>query len=256
MTDAYADVTEAPGLRGTREQLSMLYTRYHTAVGYGESKAVLEVACGPGMGLGYLAQRAHLLVGCDYSPVLLNQAQHHYGHRVPLLRLDAHALPFGDGVFDLVILYEAIYYLSQPEQFVAEAWRVLRPGGTFLISTANKERPSFVPSPHSHRYFSAPELHGLLISQPFKVDLFGAFPTAEETLRGKLLSIARRVVVSLNLVPGTLKGRELLKRLAYGRLQEFMPEVTEAMASLAPLTPILPTQPTKEYKVLYAIGHR
>ena len=256
MTDAYADVTEAPGLRGTREQLSMLYTRYHTAAGYAQGREVLEVGCGPGMGLGYLVQQARLLIGGDYSPALLGLAQRHYGHRIPLLRLDAHSLPFGDGAFDLVILYEAIYYLYQPEQFVADAWRVLRPGGTFLVSTANKDRHSFVPSPYSHRYFSAQELHELLGSKSFKVEIFGAFPTSEDTLQGKLLSLARKIVVSLNLVPGTLKGRELLKHLAYGRLQELEPEVTEGMAPLASLTPVLPTEPTREYKVLYAIGHR
>lgn len=255
MKDAYVEVSERPGLRATPEQLSMLYTRYHTAASYAEGKKVLEVACAAGMGLGYMAQRGRRVVAGDYSQVLLQISRSNYRDRIPLVRLDAHALPFKDTSFDLIVLYEAIYYLAQPQAFVAEARRILSPGGDLLVCTANKKRPGFVRSRYSHRYFSAHELRQLLEEQAFTVELFGAFPVAEAKVKDKFLSLARTVVVGLNLVPGTLKGRELLKRLAYGRLQELQPEVSEGMAELEPLVPISGTEPTRQFKVLYAFAH-
>ena len=256
MNDPYIEITEGPGHQATQEQLSMLYTRYHTAAGYAVGKDVLEVASGPGMGLGYMAKQASRVIAGDYSQNLLSLARHHYGDHFPLVRLDAQALPFTDTCFDVVLFYEAIYYLTGAERFVAEARRVLRPGGTLLICTANKDRPGFVRSPVSHRYFSAHDLQALLEEQGFTARLFGAFPVAEATVKDKVLSVARRVAVTFNLIPGTLKGREILKRLVYGRLHEFEPEVSEGMASLETLVPVPGLEPTDQHKVLYAIAQR
>src|SRR2546427_9416346 len=107
----YTSVAETPTLKASREQVSMLYTRYHFAADHCLGKVVLEVACGAGQGLGYLAKKAKLVVGGDYTENLLRVAQRSYNRRVPLLHLDAHALPFRDSSFDVVLLYEAIYYL-------------------------------------------------------------------------------------------------------------------------------------------------
>jgi ubiquinone/menaquinone biosynthesis C-methylase UbiE len=109
----YEQVTEIPGLGATREQMSMLYTRYRTAAAFCEGKDVLQVACGAGQGLGYLAAKACRVVGGDYTARLLNLARSHYRDRIPLVRLDAHKLPFRDQTFEVVILYEAIYYTGR-----------------------------------------------------------------------------------------------------------------------------------------------
>ena len=100
----YSEVTEAVGNRITQEALSMLYTRYWMAASVGQGKDVLEVACGSGQGLGYLAGKANRVVGGDYTEKLLRTAQRHYRGRIPLVRFDAHELPFKEGTFDLVIL--------------------------------------------------------------------------------------------------------------------------------------------------------
>lgn len=59
----FSSVTEVPGLRATDEQRSMLYTRYHLARTRSVGKDVLEVACGAGLGLGYLAETARSVTG-------------------------------------------------------------------------------------------------------------------------------------------------------------------------------------------------
>jgi 2-polyprenyl-3-methyl-5-hydroxy-6-metoxy-1,4-benzoquinol methylase len=63
----YCTVTELPGSNATKEQLARLYHRYHFAAGFCEGKDVLEVACGAGQGLGYLARKAKSVVGGDYG---------------------------------------------------------------------------------------------------------------------------------------------------------------------------------------------
>jgi cyclopropane fatty-acyl-phospholipid synthase-like methyltransferase len=55
MTPEYIHVTEIPGNKASAEQIERLYHRYHFASAFCQGKEVLEVACGAGMGLGYLA---------------------------------------------------------------------------------------------------------------------------------------------------------------------------------------------------------
>jgi ubiquinone/menaquinone biosynthesis C-methylase UbiE len=254
MAGDYTTVTEVPGVRATREQMSMLYTRYKTAAAFCGGKDVLEVACGSGLGLGYLVGRAGRVVGGDYTEGLLRVAHRHYAGRVPLVQLDAHLLPFRDQRFDVVILYEAIYYLAQPEKFLDECRRVLRDRGVLLVCTVNKEWSDFNPSPFSTRYFAAQELGELLKGQGFGVELYGAFPVSRESAKDRMVSVIKRVAVSLHLIPKTMKGKEALKRLFFGRLTLLPPEVTEGMASLYPLVPITGNSVIPDYKVLYAIG--
>lgn len=250
----YSTVTETPGTRVTYEALSMLLTRYRVAAGFCEGKEVLEVACGSGQGLGYLAGRARRVIGGDVTAELLRIGRRHYGDRMPLLRLDAHALPFRVGSFDLVILFEAIYYLAQPERFLKECRRVLRNGGIIVISTPNREWPDFNPSPFSSKYFSAQELDGLLRRQGFSAELFGAFPAERGTPRDRVVSMIRRTAVSLNLIPKTMKGKERLKRIFLGKLTPLPSEVNEGMSRHCPLTPVPTHSPISDFKVLYAVG--
>ena len=256
MTTDFITVTELPGSQATREQLARLYHRYHTAGQYAAGKRVLEVACGAGLGLGYLARTAKSVVGGDYTENLLRIAQSHYQGRVPLVRLDAHHLPFRDRAFDLIVLFEAIYYLAQAEQFIVESRRVLSDGGILLIGTVNKDWSELTPSALSTRYFSVPELRDLLTQQGFdNLEFFGAFPTTATSPKQKIVSLIRRLAIALNLVPKTLGGRERLKRLFYGTLTPLQPEVEDGMAELYPLVPIANYLPNTEFKIIYVVGY-
>ena len=55
----------------------------------------------------------------DYSEKILGIARAHYGERIQFQQLDAQQVPFENGSFDVVILFEAIYYLPSAERFVA-----------------------------------------------------------------------------------------------------------------------------------------
>ncbi len=250
MSEGYLAVTEVPGAGATAEQLAMLYTRYHLAAGLAEGGGVLEVACGPGMGLGYLSTKAKRVTGGDYDGQLLKMGRAHYGTRMPLTCLDAHHLPFRDGAFDLVILFEAIYYLKKVDHFLAEARRILRSGGGVLICSANKERHGFRPSPFSVSYFSASDLRRLLTRHDFAAQLYAAFPVAP-SLRRNSRGAARWLANAVRLSPG---AKALAKRILFGKPTPFPHEVTEGMVEPAELVPVVDDFPVTDFQVLYAIG--
>lgn len=250
----YATVTETPGHRVTRDAIAMMYTRYAFAAHYCDGKQVLEVGCGAGPGLGYLGSHARRVIGGDYTHELLALARGHYGRRFPLVCLDAERLPFRARCFDVVILYEAIYYLRDAGRFVEEARRVLRGDGALVICTINREWTDFNPSPFSVRYYSAPELRGLLQGKGFACQLFVGFPVAVQSARGRVVSALKRSAVRLGVIPKTMKGKELLKRVFFGRLAPVPPELINGADTSETPVPADGDVSVCDFKVLYAVG--
>lgn len=234
----------------------MLYTRYRVAADLAAGKRVLELGCAAGHGLGLMARRAARLVGADFSPALLADARAHFAGRVPLVRLTAECLPFPDRSFDLVLCFEASYYVPDMARAFREIARVLAPGGRALFVNANPERADFIASPYSVHYHSADEFRAALEQLHLAVAVEGAFPieapdgSARARLAGAALSLARRTLEGLRLVPRTLRGRARLKRLIFGRLKDLPPEIPEGFAEVAPRTP-LAAGPVRGFKVLY-----
>lgn len=234
----------------------MMYTRYSLARSFSEGKDVLEVACGAGQGLGLIAGTARSVVGGDYTYSLLKTGRLHYGSRIALLRLDAHRLPFRDGSFDVVLLFEAIYYLHRPSVFLEEAGRVLREGGRVLICSVNPDWPDFNPSPFSVKYYNAEELRILVTDSGFACDLYGGFPVKEQSLTSKMISITKRLAVRLHLIPRTMKSKAWLKRVFLGPLVAVPPEINDNIAEASPLVPLTDRMSASKFKVLYAVGIR
>src|ERR1039458_7769137 len=92
----YSTITERPGDGAHREQLSALITRYHFAAAQCGGKDVLEVCCGAGIGLGYLAREARSVVGGDIDPLNLSYARKYFRDRknIQVTELDALDTPF------------------------------------------------------------------------------------------------------------------------------------------------------------------
>jgi ubiquinone/menaquinone biosynthesis C-methylase UbiE len=85
---------------------------------------------------------------------------------VEVLHGDMHALKLEAGRFDLVLMLHALTYSEQPSQAIAEAARVLRPGGRLLAVTLGKHDHRAVVEPFDHRNlgFTQPELNHLASS--------------------------------------------------------------------------------------------
>jgi SAM-dependent methyltransferase len=252
----YTTVTEVPGNLVSHESLEMVWTRYAFAGQLCAGKSVLEVACGPGPGLGYLSARCRSVVGGDYTAAHLTLARSHYGPRIPLVQLDAHTLPFRPRIFEAVILFEAIYFLARPDLVIDACRAALRDDGLLIIASVNPTWPGFNPAPFSTRYLTARELEDLLRSHGFSAEIYGGFPDADESWRRRVLGVARHVAVRLRLIPKTMKGKEFLKRLAFGKLHPFPAEVSAATAACREPVRLSDLNAGGRFKVLYAVGQK
>jgi ubiquinone/menaquinone biosynthesis C-methylase UbiE len=103
------------------------------AVDAGRETRLLDVATGPGYVAAKAAQRGAEAVGVDFSDTMLAYARDHVPG-VEFVHADATALPFDDATFDAVVAAFLLLHLGAPERAVAEAARVLRPGGRAAFS--------------------------------------------------------------------------------------------------------------------------
>ncbi|MBU1863828.1 MAG: class I SAM-dependent methyltransferase [Candidatus Omnitrophica bacterium] len=257
MKTDYTKVTELPGQRGSEEQIERLFHRYCFARQYCDGKDVLEVACGGGIGLGYLSKKAKRIVGIDIEEGNLIFAEQLYENRnnIETKIMDAHHFDFDNETFDVVILYEALYYLKDPDLFFKEAHRVLRKGGHLIIGTVNKEWDDFNPSPYSVRYFSGSEIQAALQPLFQIIHMYGAFSTIPTSAKDVILSSIKRAAVSLHMMPKTMKGKEFLKKIFFGKLVPLPKELSEHMSAYTSPQPVVGNN-IKEYKVLYAVASK
>jgi ubiquinone/menaquinone biosynthesis C-methylase UbiE len=101
---------------------------------------VLEIGCGRGIALVPLARllRPARLVGLDIEREFLAEARDRVdtaGVTAELVPGDARALPFPDRSFDLVVDFGTCYHIARAHEALAEAARVLAPGGQFVHET-------------------------------------------------------------------------------------------------------------------------
>ena len=99
-----------------------------------EGMSVLDVGCGPGYVSAAAAERGAVPTGLDFSREMVAIAQKMFP-RIEFREGDAQNLPFVDGRFDRVLANFALLHVADPEQALAEACRVLKPGGKFAFST-------------------------------------------------------------------------------------------------------------------------
>jgi len=103
---------------------------------------LLDVACGPGFIAGAAAARGALVTGLDFAAAMVAQAR----QRLPALTFregDAEALPFEAGTFDAVVMNFGLLHLARPDAALAEAHRVLRPGGRYAFTVWSEQAVAF-----------------------------------------------------------------------------------------------------------------
>jgi 2-polyprenyl-6-hydroxyphenyl methylase/3-demethylubiquinone-9 3-methyltransferase len=102
-------------------------------------RRVLDLGCGAGFVANELAARGHAVVGLDATAECLAVARAYDRSRaVRYVRGDARALPFADARFDAVCAMDLLEHVDEPARVVAEAARVLAPGGLFFFHTFNR----------------------------------------------------------------------------------------------------------------------
>lgn len=253
-TAHFADVTELAGQKISAEQLERTCNRYYWAKTFVENGDVLEVGCGAGQGLGYLARHARSVVAGDISAEVMSRAQETYGDAIELRVFDATSIPWPDQSFDVLLLFEAIYYLPDVDAFFEEARRVLRPGGHLLIATANKDLYDFSPSPFSVRYHGVKELGDLCDRHGFESGFWGFVDVSTVSLRQRILRPIKSMASQLGLIPKTMGGKELLKKLFFGTMVDMPASILDARVEYVEPTPIPAGRPDTRHKVIYCMA--
>lgn len=250
-TTNFIDVTEMAGDKISSEQLFRLANRYYWAGTFAQDKDVLEVACGTGPGLGYLNGVSKSVAAGDFSQEIVDIAKSHYGDHVEIKQFDAQDLPYQDDSLDIVIIFEALYYIPSAEKFVSECKRVLRSGGYVLVSNANKDLFDFNPSPHSFTYHGVKELDQLFSNSGFDTKFWGSTPVAQISRKQKILRPIKKIIVNSGLMPKSMVGKAFLKRLIFGNLVEMPTEINENTSPIEKLCEISSSIKNTDYKVIY-----
>ena len=90
---------------------------------------ILELGCGPGNLSVWLAQNGYSVTGADKSDSMIRRAAR-FKSAAKFIQADAFDLPMGNAEFDVVLLSSLINIVPDRPKLLAEAGRVLRPGGT------------------------------------------------------------------------------------------------------------------------------
>lgn len=252
-TDQFTALTESWGMPMPTIEKEMIFRRYSFLGEMSRDLDLLEVGCGTGLGNVLLDTYVRTLVSFDLEPANIANAVTNapglYGCA------DAQQLPFADASFDVVAACEMIYYIPDQGAMLREIRRVLRPGGKVFIAMANPERPGFHSSPFSTHYPSTRSAAAMLSAANFAPTVYGVFPLGT-SLKSRVLRLASRVAVKAGLVPKTLSGRSVLKKVFYGELTPYtgVGEVASDDAIIPKPVKVSPTEACTGYSVIYAVG--
>ena len=115
-----------------------LTQRFVDALGEAAGGSVLDVACGPGILSAAVAKTARNVVAFDLTPQMLKKAAQRCNEvgltNVSFREGTANELPFADAAFDAVVTRLSVHHFERPAQVMSEIFRVLRPGGRFVIA--------------------------------------------------------------------------------------------------------------------------
>ena len=125
------------------------------ALGNRPFDSLLDLGTGTGRLLEFLAPLYARAIGIDASADMLAVARANLDRtgvtRAQVRLGDIQHLPFVRNSFDVVTIHQVLHYLDEPERAIAEAARVLRPGGRLLIVDFAPHDLEFLRERHAHR---------------------------------------------------------------------------------------------------------
>ena len=180
-------------------------------------KDVLEIGCGQGADLSQFALHGARVFGADLTMKhcrITRDFVATMGRKASVARVDARALPYADGSFDLVYSFGVLLLVEELDRAVAEIHRVLRPGGTVMVMFYNSQSLHYYVKT-LYYYGLTCDLAGLLGPRrlvDWFTDGFGyprTYHQTPQTLRDAFSAFSVDSVAVRNLTPDQLPGIEL-----------------------------------------------
>ena len=172
---------------------------------------LLDAGCGTGLFSECASRRGAEVTSMDVGEGLLAEVAKKCESRRVVG--DVQSLPFDDGAFDVVICTEVIEHVVSPTRGIAELARVLRPGGTLVLSTPNR------------LWHPAIRLAGALRLRPYEgFENWIGWSTLERAVTEAGLTIGRRTGFNALpfVLPATYRLIDRLDRLGDGPLGRLM----------------------------------
>lgn len=216
----YNSITELPNTEISNLQLKRSFQRYFFAKTFVNSGKLIEIGCGGGQGLNIFLDKSQQIIGYDIDKKNIDICKKNYkdNPKIKFIRADVENIDFEQNSIGSALLFETIYYLKKPYFFFEKLHNSLEKNGKIIICSANKDWHSFNPSPFSTKYFSLKELHDLGKQCSFEVETFVSFPDKSNTIIGKIINMIKRIAIKFGIIPKTMKGKLLLKKLFSGKM--------------------------------------
>jgi ubiquinone/menaquinone biosynthesis C-methylase UbiE len=142
-----------------------------------KSVHILDVGCGDGRNLIYLAKQGYVVSGIDISPEAIRRVRPVLAKQKIKAKLrvgDVRALPYENESFDAIIYEQVNVHTKDPESALKEFQRVLKPSGLLLFETTSEHDPlsrgrkEFYDHGFYLRFYSRPEVK-ILVGKYFNV---------------------------------------------------------------------------------------
>ncbi len=146
--------------------------RYRWACQFVEGCRVLDAGCGHAYGSAMLAESGALeVVGIDRVEEVLEAARLSVHPSIRLVSADITKIPFDSASFDVIVCFEVLEHITDPDAALDEFRRVIAPGGLLVVSSPN--RAVYTPgNPHHVREYLPEELREALGERFPRVDLW------------------------------------------------------------------------------------
>ncbi|MFC1477837.1 methyltransferase domain-containing protein [Candidatus Margulisiibacteriota bacterium] len=103
--------------------------------------SIIDIGAGFGRLTSEYKEKFNKCVLLDYAGNLLNQARDKYksDNNIEYIKASCYEMPLPDNSFDVAVSFRLLHHIQDVDKFLDEAYRIIKPGGRFILEVANKK---------------------------------------------------------------------------------------------------------------------